>query len=55
MMAEGPKDIRLAQKLIRLLYQNGIEAYLVTEEEGEKLGRVWQVDAWIRTGAAALN
>ena len=31
----------------------GIEAYLVTEEEGEKLDRVWQVDAWI--SAAALN
>ena len=41
------QDIRLAQTLIRLLYQHGISAYLVTEEEGEKLAKVWELGAWI--------
>jgi len=29
------KDMQLAQRLIRLLYQAGIDAFLVTEEEAE--------------------
>ena len=33
-------DMRLAQVLIRLLYQAGIDAFLVAEEEGEKLVQV---------------
>jgi hypothetical protein len=41
-------DMQLAQRLIRLLYQNGIDAFLVTEEEGEKLEEFWAVGAWIR-------
>ena len=47
------KDIWLAQTLIGLLYQHDIDAYLVTEEEGEKLARVWQVDAWVRDARVA--
>ena len=35
-------DIDLATTLIRLLYRHGIDAFLVTEEEGDKLARVWE-------------
>ena len=34
-------DMQLAQRLIRLLYQHGIDAFLVTEEQGEKLEQFW--------------
>jgi hypothetical protein len=34
-------DMQLAQRLIRMLYQAGIDAFLVTESEGRKLSRVW--------------
>ena len=41
-------DMRLGQFLIRLLYRNGVDAFLVTEEEGEELSGVWEVGGWIR-------
>ena len=41
-------DVRLALTLVRLLYQAGVDAFWVTEEEGEKLAQVWKVGAWIR-------
>ena len=30
-----------------MLYQHGIDAFSVTEEEGRKLAQVWRVDAWV--------
>ena len=33
------QDMQLAQRLIRLLYQNGIDAFLVTKEEDDPLNR----------------
>ena len=41
-------DIQLALTLVRLLYQNGIDAFWVGEAEGERLQEVWEVGAWIR-------
>ena len=41
-------DMQLAQYLIWLLYRNGVDAFLVTEAEGERLARVWEVGDWIR-------
>ena len=41
-------DAQLALKLVRLLDGNGVTAFWVTEEEGEKLEQLWQWDAWIR-------
>lgn len=42
------EDEELSQKLVRLLDQHGVTAFRRTQEEAEKLERLWQWDACIR-------
>ena len=42
------EDAELAVRLVRLLDGNGVTAFWVTQEEGEKLEQLWRWDACIR-------
>ena len=42
------KNSALAIRLVRLLNQHGINGFWVTDEEAQKLGKVWRVDAVVR-------
>ena len=42
------EDEELSQKLVRLLDQHGVTTFRLTQEEAEKLERLWQWDACIR-------
>ena len=42
------KDTELAVKLVKLLDKHGVTALWLTQEEAEKLERLWQWDACIR-------
>ena len=42
------EDEELSQKLVRLLDQHGVTAFWLTQQEAEKLERLWQWDACIR-------
>lgn len=37
-------DLKLATSLVRLLNEQGINGFWVTDEEARKLGEVWRVD-----------
>ena len=40
------EDAELAQKVARLLDRHGVTGFWVSEGEGEKLERLWQMDHW---------
>ena len=42
------EDTELAVKLVKLLDKHGVTAFWLTQEEAEKLERLWQWDACIR-------
>ena len=41
------RDIGLAIDLIKVFFEVGIDAYWTTEEQGQKLAQVWNVEARI--------
>ena len=42
------EDIELAVQIVKLLDRHGVTAFWVTQEQGEKLERLWRWDACIR-------
>ena len=42
------EDAELAVQLVKLLDKHGVTAFWLTQEEGEKLEQLWQMDACIR-------
>ncbi len=42
------EDAELAVRLVRLLDGNGVTAFWLTEEQGEKLEQLWWMDACIK-------
>ena len=42
------EDAELPVQLVRLLDRNGVTAFWLTQEAGEKLGQLWRWDACIR-------